>query len=1334
MSSASFSKLRPLTCDNVDKGSRSRFRRASAQQGDLIAPLRPALLLSLISFLMVHGAVMMDGLKGIMRFFTTGSGEYVIFSKLLSLVIVKLFTLSTMAYITYGNCMGCFSITRLADWALLYLGGIIPLANLNFFFNVKTFDVTKRHWPTFYAFLLGVGVSGAELPLPHIFLQWLFSTPPMMFLDYYRFYLLCCNRERNLLSTAASSQPLNDTTSLQCSTCYGLAGIGKYMWSHGVFFLATGPLAIFISTIILGKFKRIEYEMPENTGGARSRLMPLIAAEKKGSVLNTVFEAAHKSRFAPATVTRGANLTSTHVSRLSSFHKPFEAYVPFQGFGLNPNFWHPWFPVFNGLGWLMEMAVQKVSSSLAVKLFCLPVAAYYLLRTLLARVDQQYFSISAVTPEEWILTMISYFQIGWEASSWDIQAILQAPTLVTHSIMDLIDSVRLQIRGQHDLDANHAQSADSLGGLVPPQDEVVYQELLGEGAFGKVFRGLWRGSSVAIKLMNLPASGSGDERKERMAIMEAAISTSLSHPNIVQTYNYIIKPVVGQQTDAQASQETASLDTQLTGQHNNQTDAQPGRGRLSASSEPARANARPSQAGDSTVAGFEVQIVMEYCERGSLRRLLNHGVFKLDEEVVNYPAVLETAADIAKGMIQLHSLNVVHSDLKAQNILLKSNGCEARGFTAKISDFGLSFKLNKDEASVQGVHHGTITHQAPEIIKDGIQSKAGDVYAFGIVLWELYTGEKVYEDMLGTLISEQVVEEGWRPAFPADTPKPYVELAASCWHADPSARPTFEEIIAIINTQTSRCADGILDDALCEDPASGDACSAGLSSLSSKPCLPFQVKGSPAERTVKVLFQLMNGEKVDIREASELHDLIVSSGLNIHRPSTSIMSNFSKDKEVNKALMNLLLSSGEVTMMRAQRRSATFGREEKIAEGEEDESEDDESSVDEEVMRRPNTQTSNRALDGQTEQCERAEVEILLREPDDKVLAVLGKIDSWQFDSFELDEVSEGRPLSTLTFAIMHKLRLVQVNDLDATRLARFLCRVEEGYPNNPYHCRVHAADVVRTLYCILTQGGVLRNVWPDAPDLTMLLALFSAAIHDFEHKGLNNDFLIKSEDPLAITYNDHSPMENHHLAAAFSLLQEDPYNFLLELSPKTRALLRKESIDLVLATDMKQHFSMVSLFNTKFASMLGSSSLGSGSHADKELLSQRPSTMTDMLVQRPTTANNMLMEEELRRLVLQMCLKMSDLGHLSSAPAVHVKWVQKLEAEFFIQGDKERSAGLPVSPLMERTKEGITKSQPGFINVVVLPMYHSFCSAFPGCTPLLKGVQANNALWTTVK
>ena len=59
---------------------------------------------------------------------------------------------------------------------------------------------------------------------------------------------------------------------------------------------------------------------------------------------------------------------------------------------------------------------------------------------------------------------------------------------------------------------------------------------------------------------------------------------------------------------------------------------------------------------------------------------------------------------------------------------------------------------------------------------------------------------------------------------------------------------------------------------------------------------------------------------------------------------------------------------------------------------------------------------------------------------------------------------------------------------------------------------------MVRTLYCLLTQGGVLRSVWPESVDMGMLTAIFCAVIHDFEHKGVNNDFLIKSSDMLAVS------------------------------------------------------------------------------------------------------------------------------------------------------------------------------------------------------------------------
>ena len=80
-----------------------------------------------------------------------------------------------------------------------------------------------------------------------------------------------------------------------------------------------------------------------------------------------------------------------------------------------------------------------------------------------------------------------------------------------------------------------------------------------------------------------------------------------------------------------------------------------------------------------------------------------------------------------------------------------------------------------------------------------------------------------------------------------------------------------------------------------------------------------------------------------------------------------------------------------------------------------------------------------------------------------------------------------------------------------------------------------------------------------------------AAIIHDYGHKGVNNDFLIKTQDKLALVYNDHSPMENYHVSATWRMLKEDRFNFLQKMPSKALESLRKLLIEMVLATDMKQ-------------------------------------------------------------------------------------------------------------------------------------------------------------------
>jgi hypothetical protein len=320
---------------------------------------------------------------------------------------------------------------------------------------------------------------------------------------------------------------------------------------------------------------------------------------------------------------------------------------------------------------------------------------------------------------------------------------------------------------------------------------------------------------------------------------------------------------------------------------------------------------------------------------------------------------------------------------------------------------------------------------------------------------------------------------------------------------------------------------------------------------------------------------------------------------------------------------------------------------------------------------------------------------------------------SWHFDALELAGLTGNRPLSTLGVYLFQKHELLRHFGLDYGKVRSFFIAIEDGYDDaNPYHNRAHAASVLHGMHALLELGGIKKTsaaVFDSDVGSTchkgmleQMACLLAAAIHDFEHPGVTNDFLVQVGDRRAMIYNDQHVNENHHVAAAFAVLSRPDCNFLSILPKSDWCRVRKIVIELVLSTDMANGGKILKAFSDAF-----------GVQMDGGQASQlAPSSTSDAV------------------LLLQMAIKCADLGHLSSAWDLHVLWVSKLEEEFFAQGDKERQRGYAVSFLMDRNKPGCSKTQTGFFRFVVIPLFRSLISVVPQAQPLLDAVMKNYECW----
>eukprot|EP00873_Tetraselmis_striata_P043180 jgi/Tetstr1/463444/TSEL_008337.t1 len=108
-------------------------------------------------------------------------------------------------------------------------------------------------------------------------------------------------------------------------------------------------------------------------------------------------------------------------------------------------------------------------------------------------------------------------------------------------------------------------------------------------------------------------------------------------------------------------------------------------------------------------------------------------------------------------------------------------------------------------------------------------------------------------------------------------------------------------------------------------------------------------------------------------------------------------------------------------------------------------------------------------------------------------------------------------------------------------------------------------------------------------------------------------------------------------------------------------------------------------------------------------------------------------MDPKMKILLLQMAIKIADIGHMTTHFDIHYKWSQRLEDEFFEQGDKERTLGLEISPLMNREKPGVmdANNQKTFCNIIVMPMLEAWQAIAPhSARRLLKEAHNNRMKW----
>jgi len=175
-----------------------------------------------------------------------------------------------------------------------------------------------------------------------------------------------------------------------------------------------------------------------------------------------------------------------------------------------------------------------------------------------------------------------------------------------------------------------------------------------------------------------------------------------------------------------------------------------------------------------------IYLITEYVEHGDLFDLLIFG-----ERDIGWKQKVKIALQVGTAVYYLHTRNIIHRDLKSQNVLI------GESMKVKLCDLGLATMIeNRRRITVCG----TDEWMAPEIVLADTYDSKVDVFSFGIVITEMITNQPPKKrEFQNKLMFD---EERFRGGLPEDCPEEFAQIAVDCTRFEPNDRPSFKEIVA----------------------------------------------------------------------------------------------------------------------------------------------------------------------------------------------------------------------------------------------------------------------------------------------------------------------------------------------------------------------------------------------------------------------------------------------------------------------------------------------------------------------------------------------------------